>query len=994
MKQKYKVIRKIFSVVLTLVVVIGFMPQMAAPAYAADPVYDITFYHDSIYGEGEAGHLTGSSTEWDHPTWGSDTWVGSARLRPKVYYEAGNDHFTLKVNISRMNGAHQPGGNYVSGTVKYNGHTITFKNWGPFGCGSDWVDIRFERTSITFDYNGGRNYTQGTNNISADYYWYNANNFSIVDTYNGKNFDIENQPWWEAYPPVSSNTIFDGWWTERTGGTRITTEDITKLSGTMTLYAHWEPYYLVELVGGRNVTPSRGRIDAYAHHDTEVVQGSAMEPVVFTANEGYHIDHNSIDDVMEHREGTDVYTQNGVTVERISDTRYVASGTPTGPVHIWIPNGHKYENWTTTTAATCTTAGAKERVCKYDDTIKETATIPIDSNAHSYKFNDFTWTGSEADGYTAAVANYECEHNSEHTITAPATVSEGVVTDPTCTEPGKTTYTATVAAADSPDGEKHEKSKDAKATEATKHKWEFEGFTWTGDETNGYTAAVANYVCENDDSHTETAVATISDPVVIDPTCTEAGKTTYTATVSATDSIDGQEHTECKDAKPTDPIKHKWKFTNFTWTGSEADGYTVAVANYVCENNSGHTTTVDATLSDTTIDSTCTEAGKTTYTATVSATDSIDGQEHTESKDAKPKDPIQHSWGEPTYTWADDNSNVTAKRVCANDATHVETETVDATSEVTKKATCTEKGETTYTSAAFDNEAFKIQKKTIANIDAIGHKYGEWTKLDDKQHQKVCEHNKAHVEKANHTWDAGKVTKAATEKAEGIKTYTCTVCGETKTEVIPKLKPEPTPKPTPNKSTAKPVLVAKAIASGKTAANISWNKIKDADRYEIYMSKCNYKGKKYTMKKVKTVNAKTFKWAKKGLKKNTAYRFYVKVLKKSGKTYKAVAKSMVGHFLTGNARNELTNPKSLKLNKSKLTIKKGKSATIKGTVTKVKKNKKLATSHAVKLRFISNNPSVATVNAKGKVTAKKAGTATIYVQTINGIWKTCKVTVK
>ena len=39
---------------------------------------------------------------------------------------------------------------------------------------------------------------------------------------------------------------------------------------------------------------------------------------------------------------------------------------------------------------------------------------------------------------------------------------------------------------------------------------------------------------------------------------------------------------------------------------------------------------------------------------------------------------------------------------------------------------------------------------------------------------------------ANHSWDAGKVTTAATCSAEGVKTYTCTVCSETKTEPIAK----------------------------------------------------------------------------------------------------------------------------------------------------------------------------------------------------------------
>ncbi len=38
-----------------------------------------------------------------------------------------------------------------------------------------------------------------------------------------------------------------------------------------------------------------------------------------------------------------------------------------------------------------------------------------------------------------------------------------------------------------------------------------------------------------------------------------------------------------------------------------------------------------------------------------------------------------------------------------------------------------------------------------------------------------------------HSWNGGTVTKEATENAEGVKTYTCTRCGATKTEAIPKL---------------------------------------------------------------------------------------------------------------------------------------------------------------------------------------------------------------
>ena len=38
-----------------------------------------------------------------------------------------------------------------------------------------------------------------------------------------------------------------------------------------------------------------------------------------------------------------------------------------------------------------------------------------------------------------------------------------------------------------------------------------------------------------------------------------------------------------------------------------------------------------------------------------------------------------------------------------------------------------------------------------------------------------------------HSWDSGKVTKAATCTATGVKTYTCTRCGATKTETIAKI---------------------------------------------------------------------------------------------------------------------------------------------------------------------------------------------------------------
>ena len=54
----------------------------------------------------------------------------------------------------------------------------------------------------------------------------------------------------------------------------------------------------------------------------------------------------------------------------------------------------------------------------------------------------------------------------------------------------------------------------------------------------------------------------------------------------------------------------------------------------------------------------------------------------------------------------------------------------------------------------------------------------------------------------------------------------------------------------------------------------------------------------------------------------------------------------------------------------------------------------LVTGYAARLRFVSSDPGVAKVSAKGKVTAVKTGSCRIYVQTINGIWKTVNVSVQ
>lgn len=110
---------------------------------------------------------------------------------------------------------------------------------------------------------------------------------------------------------------------------------------------------------------------------------------------------------------------------------------------------------------------------------------------------------------------------------------------------------------------------------------------------------------------------------------------------------------------------------------------------------------------------------------------------------------------------------------------------------VTKKATCTEDGEKTYTCTVCNTIKTEV-------IPAIGHQHKEVRNAkkatcteDGYTGDTYCKDCGAKLEsgtvinKLGHTWDNGVITKEATETEEGIKTYTCKTCGETKTEKIP-----------------------------------------------------------------------------------------------------------------------------------------------------------------------------------------------------------------
>ena len=59
----------------------------------------------------------------------------------------------------------------------------------------------------------------------------------------------------------------------------------------------------------------------------------------------------------------------------------------------------------------------------------------------------------------------------------------------------------------------------------------------------------------------------------------------------------------------------------------------------------------------------------------------------------------------------------------------------------------------------------------------------QWRK-DPDYHWHKCSSCSEYVDKAAHTWDEGTVTKQAGPYATGVKTFTCSICGQKKTEAI------------------------------------------------------------------------------------------------------------------------------------------------------------------------------------------------------------------
>ncbi len=237
-----------------------------------------------------------------------------------------------------------------------------------------------------------------------------------------------------------------------------------------------------------------------------------------------------------------------------------------------------------------------------------------------------------------------------------------------------------------------------------KAEWGTPVYVWINDNTKITATLPCTNKVEND--IVETVDITITGTT--DPTCTGKGSVVYTSKAFNNKAFQVQTKTV-----ETDALGHDWGEVTYTWSEDNKK----VTATRTCTRNQSHieTETVDAEVTGTTA-STCTDKGSIVYTSKAFENAAFQVQTKTVETDA-----LGHDWGEVTYTWSENKTNVTAKHICAHNSSHIETEIAEVILEITKQAKCEETGEISYT-ANFNNPQFGTWTKK-ETLPSLGHNY-------------------------------------------------------------------------------------------------------------------------------------------------------------------------------------------------------------------------------------------------------------------------------
>ena len=183
------------------------------------------------------------------------------------------------------------------------------------------------------------------------------------------------------------------------------------------------------------------------------------------------------------------------------------------------------------------------------------------------------------------------------------------------------------------------------------------------------------------------------------------------------------------------------------------------------------------------------------------------------------------------------------------------------------------------------------------------------------------------------------------------------------------------------------MIQARATKTTKNSITLKWNKVKGADGYMVYGNKCNPKNKYEPIKTIKNGSTTTFTHKKR--KKGTYYKYIIYAYKVVNGKREKVAVSKTIHATTKDGK--YTNAQSVKVNKTKVTLKKNKTFQLKCSEV-APKGKRVDIHRSIS--YESSNTQIATITKKGVIKAKKKGTCYVYAYAQNCVYKKIKVMVK
>lgn len=258
--------------------------------------------------------------------------------------------------------------------------------------------------------------------------------------------------------PTYDGYDFIGWYTQKDGGEKVTTDTVFAMDST--IYAHWSniPVTSLELNKGTLTLQEK---------DSDTLTVTVKPADATNQDVTWESSNTSIATVSEDGTVTAISAGNATITATAADGRGISASCTLTVTHGKMVQTPKKD-------ATCTVDGTEEywmcEICgkHFED---ESGTIPttpeenkIQATGHSY--GEPVWNWSE-DGKTCTVT-FTCEKDETHKETPKVIVTSAEKTPGTCTETGVTTYTATVEF----NGQTYTDTKDLTDIPATGHSYD------------------------------------------------------------------------------------------------------------------------------------------------------------------------------------------------------------------------------------------------------------------------------------------------------------------------------------------------------------------------------------------------------------------------------------------------------------------------------------------------------------------------------------------